>query len=528
MGFSFSNLFDPAGITTGDAGDWVANSVNPLGGFLHNAGVDVTVGGDDPQQGFSNWLDDLNAGDTAIAKNRWDNWRKGDGLERMAMSGDLYASGSPWGTKLNNEVFGRDDKPIWDTLGGKTKEDYQYAENQGVDTNAIRGLDQVGSGIGKGVINGLSFGLGSSAIGALDNWGYGESNADLLKNTAKNAAISYAFTNGLEGAGDAMTATPVGEAGNAGMGDYKAFYDNGGSTTFNAGAQLGVSPAYQGAFNGAATGAAKGGLTAAANGGDSGDIGRGALSGGLQGGLKNGGSMFKDLFGGDGEMPDTGTLGGNMRDSTGELDPRVQEDANSQARMAALGTPAGLPTDFGGGREQPQGFNPLAGAFSSVTTPQGAWPGVTAGNVGNWGQVGTGLYGLWKARQLEKLGRPTGAQLGARGNLEALMRDPSSIVNMPGYKAGEQAVTRSQAAGGYLGSGNMMAALKDFGGGFYNDTLRTMSGLAQPTPDQMNYNVGGAQLTGNSLQSLIYGGMGLANPDYREQGGGRVPRRGGY
>jgi hypothetical protein len=185
------------------------------------------------------------------------------------------------------------------------------------------------------------------------------------------------------------------------------------------------------------------------------------------------------------------------------------------ARERSMSLDLSMPQNLspqGGQAPSSDPFAVLSNIGGAVTTPNGLWPGVTPGNVGNWGQVGTGLYAMWKARQMAKLGRPTGVQSAARGQMEGLLRDPSQITNMPGYKAREQAITRSMAANGYLGSGNMMAELADFGGGFYNDTLRTMNGLAQPTPEQLQYNMGSTQLMGQGLQSALYGGVGLLNP----------------
>ncbi len=62
--------------------------------------------------------------------------------------------------------------------------------------------------------------------------------------------------------------------------------------------------------------------------------------------------------------------------------------------------------------------------------------------------------------------------------LAALMRDPSSITTRPGYNAGLQAVERRGAAQGWNGSGNMMAALANYGGQFYNDEVSRLMTLA--------------------------------------------------
>jgi hypothetical protein len=61
------------------------------------------------------------------------------------------------------------------------------------------------------------------------------------------------------------------------------------------------------------------------------------------------------------------------------------------------------------------------------------------------------------------------------------------------------------AAQGYLGSGNMMTALRDYGSDFYNQQLRSLSALAGMQPGQLEAQVGGLQLQGQGLQSLLAG-----------------------
>lgn len=60
--------------------------------------------------------------------------------------------------------------------------------------------------------------------------------------------------------------------------------------------------------------------------------------------------------------------------------------------------------------------------------------------------------------------------------LRTLMQDPSTVSSMPGYEAGRQAVERSMASQGYQGSGNMAAAMAEFGGDFYLKQLQALSG----------------------------------------------------
>lgn len=52
------------------------------------------------------------------------------------------------------------------------------------------------------------------------------------------------------------------------------------------------------------------------------------------------------------------------------------------------------------------------------------------------------------------------------------------ITKLPGFDAGLQAVTRKMASQGYLGSGNMMLGLKDYGESVYNNYVNRLAQLA--------------------------------------------------
>ncbi len=67
----------------------------------------------------------------------------------------------------------------------------------------------------------------------------------------------------------------------------------------------------------------------------------------------------------------------------------------------------------------------------------------------------------------------------AQAALNRLTADPSGeLANLPGYKAGLDAVTRKMAAAGYLGSGNMMAGLLQYGGDIFNKEALRLGELA--------------------------------------------------
>lgn len=68
---------------------------------------------------------------------------------------------------------------------------------------------------------------------------------------------------------------------------------------------------------------------------------------------------------------------------------------------------------------------------------------------------------------------------GAAAKLDALVNDPSTIVDSPEYKARMQAVQRQIAAQGYAGSGNALVAAAEAGGDVYQqafDNLAMLSG----------------------------------------------------
>jgi hypothetical protein len=85
--------------------------------------------------------------------------------------------------------------------------------------------------------------------------------------------------------------------------------------------------------------------------------------------------------------------------------------------------------------------------------------------------------------------------------LNNLMNNPSSITSMPGYQAGIDAVERSMAAQGYQGSGNMAAALQQYGGNFFNQQVSQLQGLEQ----------GGAASTAAALQGMTSGNTAASN-----------------
>lgn len=140
--------------------------------------------------------------------------------------------------------------------------------------------------------------------------------------------------------------------------------------------------------------------------------------------------------------------------------------------------------------------------------------------------VGSGIYGLWQAAEMNDLARKAmnkqpytfdpfgmGQRAPYAAQLAALMSNPALLEKYPGYQAGLQAVERTQAAQGYLGSGNMMAALSKYGGDAFNQEtarLAQLSGANFPPSAVMPDTSGlaglaaGANLGGRALGTLGY------------------------
>ncbi len=132
-------------------------------------------------------------------------------------------------------------------------------------------------------------------------------------------------------------------------------------------------------------------------------------------------------------------------------------------------------------------YNKYKSINSFINKPLFSTPGgVQFGSLNSMYNIGSGLYGLYKSRQQQKLAEEMAKRADPFGQyrdqyaqqMQRLMQDPAYLQQMPGYKAGLQAVERRMAAQGYNGSGNMMAALAQYGGDFYNQTMAQLGGFA--------------------------------------------------
>lgn len=289
-------------------------------------------------------------------------------------------------------------------------------------------------------------------------------------------------------------------------------------------------------------GAAVGGATSALMGGG---FLQGALSGGL-GGFGSAGGGISGILGG------SGGAAGPMSVVAGAQDP-IEAISNAMTITGTnTATDAAQALGFSGTNAMLQAANPgwlstgaaMQGGMSNATgglmggakaTQVGQFNG-TIGNAGSAGltaaagksaamgplssmmSIGSGIYGLTNAMQMQQLAK----QMGGAGTqysqqyadqLNALMKNPSTITSMPGYQAGMEGVERSMAAQGYQGSGNMAAALQQYSGNFFNNQVSQLQGLAQGGA-QTGMQAGSVMQAGNqsassALAALGYGAAGL-------------------
>ncbi len=132
-------------------------------------------------------------------------------------------------------------------------------------------------------------------------------------------------------------------------------------------------------------------------------------------------------------------------------------------------------------------------------------------------QSASGLWGLVQGQQQQNMAQQ---QLARQQQLAGAVPLPTAqnVQNLPGYQAGMDAVQRSMAAQGYQGSGNMMAALQNYGQQAYQQAM----GNYQTQQQVANQN---AAVPGQSRQQGINtqaGGLGnLVMGQYLSQMGGQ-------
>lgn len=128
--------------------------------------------------------------------------------------------------------------------------------------------------------------------------------------------------------------------------------------------------------------------------------------------------------------------------------------------------------------------NPLMGALMGYGNSM--MPG-TGGPFSNALGMGSGVLSMFQGMdqnrrmkdiygQVDRMGDPFAEMRSqAMSRLGALNSDPGGTLgNLPGYKAGMDAITRQRAAMGQLGSGNLATALLDYGGNIFNQERGAM------------------------------------------------------
>ena len=293
------------------------------------------------------------------------------------------------------------------------------------------------------------------------------------------------------------------------------------------GGPLGGAIGLEGGAASAVGGALAGGLTGAAT-------GQGALQGALGGGL--GGYMG---------APSSAAAGNAASLAAGASDPiqaisnaltATGADTASQAAaqlgfgsteaMLAAANPAWVTPGalFGSGLTNaatniapgmmgvgPQaagaGVSPVSSALSGVMQKVPGAAGIGPMALGM--NALSGLYQMQQAKQMQREAQAADPMAPYRAQyaqqLAALQANPSSITGMPGYQAGLDAVQRSLAAQGYMGSGNMMAALQKYGGDFYQQQFNNLAGLANVSPQiGLQGQQMAAQTAGNAMNRLGY------------------------
>lgn len=234
------------------------------------------------------------------------------------------------------------------------------------------------------------------------------------------------------------------------------------------------------------------------------------------------GDLGEDIVGGVKDVWDFG------RENLSEVFPTIFNDDVLKLAGIAGGAYLGAPALAGAGGA---GFGttslvPGAGGGPSIMDIIMGGKGGAAGAGGPWSTafaLGSGLMGLNESKNMRRTAERA-AELqdpfrGERGRYQAELRqlydDPSRVERLPGYKAGLNAVERKMASQGYLGSGNMMLALHDYGGRAFDAEAQRLAVLAGGTaaPGGGNQLVEGnkasSDLMSRSLASMGYGVRGL-------------------
>jgi hypothetical protein len=216
----------------------------------------------------------------------------------------------------------------------------------------------------------------------------------------------------------------------------------------------------------------------------------GLATGGLGGGAVTGGAASTPSLGG---VAGGGLAGGGFMDPTSY---------------------AGLVQGFTSSGGLPSVGSVGAAGFSVPSLGGSLAPSAGAGAGGvNWLDAGLGaldiaggLYGMREARKASEAMDPfRDYRAGYAQKLAELEANPGSVMRLPGFQAGVRTIESNQGATGFYGSGNMLAALSEYGGNFYQQEADRLARLAGAYSTPGAGALGSAQLTGQSLASIGYG-----------------------
>lgn len=228
------------------------------------------------------------------------------------------------------------------------------------------------------------------------------------------------------------------------------------------------------------------------------------------------------------------TMAPNFGGSGSVSGPVTQQEPNfiDSARNAISGLGDSFnATPFG---QQVQGLRSSVSSLLPKLSP-GVKQGLGLASVGL--SLYSGYEGLKAAEEMKRRGqayddRISGLTSGVmargpskyRAQLDALMADPSSLQNTPGYTAGIQGMERRLASQGFTGSGNAKAALAKYGGDTYAQQVELLRRLAeseeagntQQTQQLIELANGGLRNNGQSAINMR--GSGLASIGYGVRG----------
>jgi hypothetical protein len=476
MGFSLGKLFDPAGITTGDAGDWINNMLDPAGGVAQNFGWDTGAFGDWHQQ-TGDYFDSLNAFEMSQLSDWGEKFKRNP--EQL-----LIGAGDPFSAKMWNGILGTDYQPYVNQYGGPTKESYQSAEEKGVDTSNSQGSHQVAQAI-------ASY-YGGEALGELGQAGYASVAGDAVGGVSASSAgaAGGAFSGGVMGGANALNNDTDFWSG-VGSGTLSGGLGSG----FDYGDSLGMTdPTYKKLLNGAVTGGVKAGLK---NENIGKGLGKGLAGSAIPMAAQEGGTMLGDMFNQNKESgvaydPTAGgNFGGTATANPGETgySPQAYTGSNNVGTdsFKALGgiTEGGMsPTGLSSVGQSPA---PTSSAVSDfVSAFMGTGGGKSAG--GGYGALASNLMGLYQANEQRKKMKE---QMGSLNNLftpsspyaqhmrQALERKDAAAGRRSQYGPREAQMMASLAEKQMQMAPQQMAMQKAVGGQQNAMTLNGLQGLAR-------------------------------------------------